>query len=927
MKIDFKGNRWYKCDFHLHTPASLCFKDKSVTPAQFIDKVVEQELDCIAITDHNAVTWIDCIREEGNKRGIIVFPGVEITCSDSKIHILVIFDRQATVVEIEDFMRDAGIKRDDFGQQTAQSTKSIIDIAKIANEAGAIAIPAHIDSYSGLSNASYQIQKEFLNIKTISAVQMVNKDLILKDKEELCKDELYAKLSKLDANLSRGIVGDYIECSKLVKNNEIGILTFSDNPDSEDSTEHGLWGIGKEFSWIKMDETPSLESLRQAMMFPDIRIKTCFEASDINVKRFPDLWIKNIKVKDIETLGSIPLEVEFNPQLTTIIGGRGSGKSTIVRLLTGLFSSNVEPLSEIYEEFLNFFKIKGTGKLKYTGVLKSTTEIYITIIRNDILYEICAKNFRRENDFDINIKKFNQDEEKFINIEENIEDLFRVDIYNQKQVYTLAQNTNALRDKLDSMIYELPELKKESINIASRYKLQNAKIRDIKISLQSMKKVKSELNDICEKIEVYRKSGINDILAKYESFNKQNRVIQDIYLDLNSKIKLITDFKDNFEKSYMKVDFTSEFDAIYEKEITSIINYKNEDISKMQRSLDDTINSLKIAMAEFTQKIKQTKWFMDYFFVKENYENQMEILKSKGLNLGEINSLLKLKDIKEKELKDLIQKESLLKEEYEILEDIRIDYIKIREQISNQRGRFANELLKDTNIKIKIKKFRDYDNFISKFREIIQKPSGFTDEINSIAIECFNGEIKNKLESFRKKILDVKYKNENLFGGKINRVINMLNDEQVAELQLLLPEDDIHIEYKPNNSSEFKSLKNASAGQRTSAILTFILADGNVPLVLDQPEDDLDNHLIYDLVVERIKQCKQKRQIIVITHNANIPVNGDAELIIAMDSNSKNVNVFRAGTIEEKILRDEICNVMEGGEKAFMMRASRYSLY
>lgn len=924
MKIDFKGNRWYKCDFHLHTPASLCFSDKDVTPVQFIDKVLEKELDCIAITDHNSAQWVDSIKDEGSKRGVIVFPGVEITCSDSKIHILVIFDTDTTTVKIEDFMRDAGISRDDFGKQTAQSIKSIIDIARIANEAGGIAIPAHIDSHNGLSNASYQIQKEFLKIKTISAVQMVNKDLILEN--EYCKDELYAKLSEKDKDLSRAIVGDYIECTKLVKNNKIGILTFSDNPDEEGSSKHGLWGIGKEFSWIKMNENPTLESLRQAMMFPDIRVKTCFEASDINVKRLPDLWIKKIKVKDIETIGNRPLEVEFSPQLTTIIGGRGSGKSTIVRLLTGIFSSDIQSLPDIYEEFLQFFKLKGSGKIKHTGVLKPTTEITITLLRNNILYEIYAKNFREEKNFDITIKKFSEEDNVFIGVEDNIEDLFRVDIYNQKQVYTLGQNTNALRDRLDSMIYDLPELKKESTSLASSYKLQYSKIRNIKTSLESMKKIRSELDSICEKIEVYKKSGINDILVRYENFNKQNRIIEQIRLDIDSKIELITHFEEDLNKSNIKIDLEGEFDSTYVEEIGNIISYKNEDIDKMKINLEETVNSLKKRKEVLEEKINQTKWHNDYIILKDSYESEMEKLKTEGLDLDEVNNLLKLKEIKEKELEDLTKMEKLLETEYEILEKIKVNYIDVRKKISYTRKQFANKILKNTNIKLKIKRFRDYEDFIYKFRSIIQKTSGFTDEIDSIANTCLAGEIISNIESLNQKISDVKYKGENLFRGKFNKVINTLNDEQIAELQLFLPEDDIQIEYTTDGKN-YKSLKNASAGQRTSAILTFILTDGDVPLVLDQPEDDLDNHLIYDLVVERIKYCKQKRQIIVITHNANIPVNGDAELILAMNSSSRDVSIFKSGTIEDKELRDEICSVMEGGEKAFTMRANRYDLY
>ncbi|MCS4570048.1 PHP domain-containing protein [Clostridium perfringens] len=72
--INYKGNRWYKCDFHLHTPASKCFANQDVTPEEFINKVIEENLDCIAITDHNNCEWIEEIRRVSKDKNIIVFP-------------------------------------------------------------------------------------------------------------------------------------------------------------------------------------------------------------------------------------------------------------------------------------------------------------------------------------------------------------------------------------------------------------------------------------------------------------------------------------------------------------------------------------------------------------------------------------------------------------------------------------------------------------------------------------------------------------------------------------------------------------------------------------------------------------------------------------------------------------------------------------
>ena len=119
-------------------------------------------------------------------------------------------------------------------------------------------------------------------------------------------------------------------------------------------------------------------------------------------------------------------------------------------------------------------------------------------------------------------------------------------------------------------------------------------------------------------------------------------------------------------------------------------------------------------------------------------------------------------------------------------------------------------------------------------------------------------------------------------------------------------------------------MSTASAGQKTTAILTFILSYGSIPLILDQPEDDLDNRLVYDLIVDRLRQAKENRQIIVVTHNANIPVNSDAEYIISMDSESKVVKIAYEGTIEQITIKKEICDVMEGGEIAFEMSSKRY---
>ena len=181
------------------------------------------------------------------------------------------------------------------------------------------------------------------------------------------------------------------------------------------------------------------------------------------------------------------------------------------------------------------------------------------------------------------------------------------------------------------------------------------------------------------------------------------------------------------------------------------------------------------------------------------------------------------------------------------------------------------------------------------------------------------------MTEFRKKVQEIRDGvDTKSYHARMRNAILELQPESFARMVYFIPEDDLRVSYRPENSKKYIPLSNASAGQKTTAILTFLLAYGDLPLLLDQPEDDLDNKLVYDLIVTRLKEAKSKRQIIVVTHNANIPVNADAEFIVSMDSESEQVAIKYEGTMDDKNVRKEICDVMEGTQFAFEMRAKKY---
>ena len=166
-----------------------------------------------------------------------------------------------------------------------------------------------------------------------------------------------------------------------------------------------------------------------------------------------------------------------------------------------------------------------------------------------------------------------------------------------------------------------------------------------------------------------------------------------------------------------------------------------------------------------------------------------------------------------------------------------------------------------------------------------------------------------------------------LSDARFNRLWqDKFKNDTLSSLIKVIPEDKIRIRIVDN--SGMIDINEGSPGQKSAAMLAFILNSGQNPLIIDQPEDDLDNSLIHKLIVQSIRRMKNHRQIIIVTHNPNIPVLGDAEGIIILERNSEGKVTFRkgkkAGCVEEKVIREGICEIMEGGTVAFKKRAEKY---
>ena len=927
MNFNFKGTRWFKCDLHLHTTASKCFQDRSVTAEQWVKRAIDQGLKCVAVTDHNTGAMIDEIRFAANNTDLTVFPGVEITCDTSKVHLLVLFDTDATSSYINDFLIRCGIDREMFADQLASTTQNIFDIAEKANEHGALIIPAHVDEYNGLGAISHDNLKKFYELPYINAVQVVHKEfmnsLFQVNNSESFKTYINDYYENPSPPIDASKMADWYRTVKIAVEKKLAIVTFSDNPHELKNPKHGLAGIGSRFTWIKMDERPTLEGIRQAFLLPDFRIKNDFDSPN-EPYQLPDLWFRSIAISNSTIAGSPnTLKIDFSPQLNTIIGGRGSGKSSILRFIRGVFNrtSDIAELEEIIQDHNNFYRIEDGKDRK--GVLKNTTRVEIDFVRNGITHRIIANNIKNSIEQTISIQKYDESNDSWIEVkDEGYIDFLEFEQYSQKQIYEIAQEPNSLRERIDSSISGVSILVQEKESIRRSFLEKSTSIRTIRYQVATKGKLQTEIKDLESNIDVFQKSGISDLLKDKEAFSTETKQIKDFSNEIEKRENALETLIESFpipdiDYQNFRTRYTEELQSISKTVVDGIDN-----ITKELQAIRQTLNELR---RKFKDDGQSTIWYADSKNNKETIDSKKHELESQGVNdVANFEALISNKSIKEDELNKVLKLENTLDFEVAERNRLQLEYLNKSKAITQLRQEFVRQIA-GGNVKISVKPFRNQGDFVHKLRGVVQREGGFQEDIDVLTGLCFGGNVEQNIVQVRDIFVKAR-SGQRVEGisGYFVKLVTGITDAQMDEIDLLLPEDEIDVQYRINESSPFKSLSVASAGQKTTAILTFILSFGTRPLLLDQPEDDLDNRLVYDLVVDRLKKAKNRRQIIVVTHNANIPVNGDSEYIISMSSDSNMVTVQHTGTVEQPAIKKEICDVMEGSEQAFFMRSMRY---
>lgn len=642
--LDKVGLRWYKCDFHLHTMASKCYVDKHIdTLQEWINTAKQKGLECIAVTDHNDYRSIDEAMKIGKENNIIVFPGVELSCDSSKIHILVLFDIDCDGNTVQEFLSQLKIFRADLGDSGHTADGDIFHACDIAKSMNALVIPAHVDEYSGLSDISYDNISKLLDRKYIDGVQVVNDEIW----ENYGNEPLRIISEKLTEKYGKTITDEQAKAWKSVyqqvKNSGFPLLSFSDNPYSEKSSKHGMWGIGASYTYLKMSQTPNLESVRQALISNDMRVEKNAESNHM-IGESPDMIIREVVLSKSILNENAKIDVSFNSQLNTIIGGRGSGKSSIIRTIAGGMNSfSGENLNIISQEQMEFYKENGKTKSSNIkkGIFTKNSVVEILVERLGDLYKIEVSHIKNMQNQTRKLYKYINDNWQLVE-DENFIDLFKAQIFTQKQIYELATDSNSLMAIIDGDISGMSNCVSEREAALNNLIGKALEISNCRRSIAKKSKLETELADIEEQISKFKQSGISDIIKEKQLYDDQQKVISSYVENKNSKIEAIETFIKQVNLTYDLIDDT-EINEILDDDLKDF----NSDIESIYKILHDIVQK----SDKIVKKINATNWNHRKIENGENYLQAVKNLQANGLDTGRLDELIDKRKEKNKNLK------------------------------------------------------------------------------------------------------------------------------------------------------------------------------------------------------------------------------------------------------------------------------------
>lgn len=856
--------------------------DGSATPEELVDEAIIKDVKIIALTDHHTVDNIDRIKNYAKDKDVTVISGVEFRTEYGQKSVHMIGLFPETYNGIT--LNQNAIY--DLILSPLNLTRTLIIKKGKRNN-------PEYDDGKAFKEGLLKVQVDFKEaadlIHKYGGIVTVHAGGKTNSFDEEMKHEGSSKKNVTVADslgpVKEELLNNYIDICEVRNAKEADFyLKEWNKPCIAASDAHCISNVACNYCWIKCK--PSFEGIKQIIFEPESRVKIQRDRPEEK----PDyLVIDRVEIKhDGAELQVIP----FNQVLNTIIGGRSSGKSVLLGCIARLCGDKT---------------VIKKNKPQYDKYIDSISN------RMEIFWRDKNKGNRK------------------------------IDFFPQSHIIEMASDPGKIRELVEDLMKDddgknidlsilKGELETNRLVISYEFSSYRRKLEELKTLENDIKAIgnkegiQQEISKLENNIENI-KSSIDDGLSDEENE------------DYSNKKELLSQLNEKYKKIQRTINFINELSK------KSIVSNLDDDFLEVQNdvyseNLFDKYNALKEEMVNKWSNIiassieecnnlhNETK--------KEIYEIENDPLYLKATKIFAENTKLVEESAKlEKEKQKIIKIEQLdahIKQIklniYQILNNIYVNYMNF---YSNQTDYCDEHIIKTGDVTIT-------PRVVFQSEEFEDNCEKFFDARNSKNNIVYNYDYKN-FNQFKETI-------DNIFKKFVNHgFIYKSGYDNIEVMENFFLSNPFAIEYNINYQGD--DLAEMSEGKTAFVILRLLLdfSKNEYPILIDQPEDDLDNRAIFNDLVKYLREKKIKRQIILVTHNPNVVVGADAEeIIVANQHGIGNVNpdkvkfAYVTGALEETFtsndscvllkqgIREHVCELLEGGDEAFKLREAKYQI-
>ena len=833
------------------------------------DVCLSEEIQVVGFADHGSVADAKVAREIMTEAGIVVFPGFEVATTE-KVHWVCLFSEDTTQQELERYLgklhltdpRD-GVRPSDLGGQ---------HMLTVVEELGGFCYAAHVTSSSGV------LKGKFNNLWTdprLRAAQIPGKVDGLPQQYKLI-----ARNKNVD--YQRDIPAALINAKDIAAPEDLRHPSAS--------------------TFIKMTR-PCFTSFLMAFKDPESRVRL----ADEMVERYYS-QIENVSIEGGYFDG---LSCGISSHLNSVIGGRGTGKSTLLECIRYALdvphkgSDAIKQGDEIVKE--NLGRAGGRVILK----LRSAS--------NHMKRYTVIRRFGEP-------PRVIDDKGNESRLHPGRDLLSSVEIYGQNEIYELAKSPGALTRVLDRF---LPESADQQIRLdTARWKLRDNSERLTKAHEQKddIERRIAQLPKLEEQAKQFKEQGLEEKLKQVPLLEKERQLVPRV-LD---EVRRTRTAQRGLEESLPDLVFLNEhtLEGLPHADLLRngrlILESLSATLSQKLAEIDKTISFAETAIGAVVDELKNALEASERRLESE-FAKLPAVAGKDGKEVGRAYQRLlrEIEQVKPAQAR-LKTVDALAKE----LEQTRRNLLGEISDIRSARTAAKQKAIKRLNKRLSGKlRINLVPNGLRKpLRTLLQRLPGIGERKTEWVEEAQGLTIFGLVDAIREGKDALLSKQWGLTSGLAETLIRM-TPRQLYELESIDIEDRISLELNVSHlGKRYRPLHRLSTGQQCTAILHLLLLDNQDPLIMDQPEDNLDNAFIAERIVQELRAAKTERQFLFATHNANIPVFGDAEWIgvCSASEDQAEMSIDAQGSIDIPSIRDRAASILEGGKEAFMQRKEKY---